>query len=109
MDFAGGIGSKLNAAQRIFGKGSIKKEFARMLNEFNPDVVHLHNIHSYLSPIVAKLAKEYGITNGKAQLINQIIATNGRDTFKDLAPLTINQLNQIIPIYHHLSQKLRDS
>lgn len=60
VDFAGGIGSKLNAAQRIFGKGSIKKEFARMLNEFNPDVVHLHNIHSYLSPIVAKMAKQYG-------------------------------------------------
>lgn len=60
VDFAGGIGSKLNAAQRIFGKGSIKKEFARILNEFNPDVVHLHNIHSYLSPIVAKMAKQYG-------------------------------------------------
>ena len=60
VEFSGGIGAKLNAAKRIFGMGSIKKEFVRILKDFAPDVVHLHNIHSYLSPIVAKLAKEYG-------------------------------------------------
>lgn len=60
VEFAGGIGAKLNAAKRIFGMGSIKREFARILKEFAPDVVHLHNIHSYLSPVVAKLAKKYG-------------------------------------------------
>lgn len=60
VEFAGGIGAKMMAAKRIFGYGSIKKEFARILEEFAPDVVHLHNIHSYLSPIVAKMAKEYG-------------------------------------------------
>ncbi len=60
VEFAGGVSAKLNAAKRIFGMGSIKKEFARILKEFAPDVVHLHNIHSYLSPVVAKLAKKYG-------------------------------------------------
>ncbi len=60
VEFSGGIGAKLNAAKRIFGMGSIKEEFARILKDFKPDVVHLHNIHSYLSPIVAKKAKEFG-------------------------------------------------
>lgn len=62
VEFAGGIGAKLNAAKRIFGMGSIKKEFACILNDFKPEVVHLHNIHSYLSPVVAKMAKKFGAT-----------------------------------------------
>lgn len=60
VSFAGGIGAKLNAAKRIFGFGDIKSQFAKILHEFRPDVVHLHNIHSYISPIVAKMAKEFG-------------------------------------------------
>ena len=42
-----------------------------------------------------KLAEEYGITLGKAQLINQIITQNTKYTFEDLASLTINELNLI--------------
>lgn len=45
---------------------------------------------------IAKLAKEYGITAGKAQLIKQIIDQNKKYEFKDLAPLTIKQLNSIL-------------
>lgn len=45
---------------------------------------------------IEKLAEEYGITKGKAQLIQQIIKANPKYTFKDLAPLTINELNLII-------------
>lgn len=60
VEFAGGVGAKIKAAKRIFGFGSIKNEFVRILNDFKPDVVHLHNIHSYLSPVVAKIAKEFG-------------------------------------------------
>lgn len=30
------------------------------MNDFRPDIVHFHNIHSYLSPVVVKLAKDYG-------------------------------------------------
>ena len=32
----------------------------KILNDFRPDIVHFHNIHSYLSPVVVKLAKEHG-------------------------------------------------
>ncbi len=39
------------------------------------------------------IAEKYGITEGKAQLIKKIIASNNVYTFEQLAPLTINELN----------------
>ena len=55
-----GFINKLKAIMRIFGWG-VKKPFNRILDEFNPDIVHLNNIHSYLSPLVAKLAHKRNI------------------------------------------------
>lgn len=60
VDFSSGISGKMKAIMRVFGKGDIVKSFSKVLTEFNPDVVHLHNIHSYLSPIVAELAHKHG-------------------------------------------------
>jgi uncharacterized membrane protein YkoI len=40
-----------------------------------------------------ELADCYGITLGKAQLIQEILAAKPSCTFEDLAPLTINELN----------------
>lgn len=40
-------------------------------------------------------ADQYGITIGKAQLIQQIVTQDPRYTFEDLAPLSINELNLI--------------
>lgn len=60
VSFSGGIGAKLAAGKRLFGMGDIKKSFAKILQDFKPEVVHLQNIHSYLSPIVAKMAKDFG-------------------------------------------------
>lgn len=40
-----------------------------------------------------KLADEYGISEGKAQLINEILKIKEEYTFKDLAILSINELN----------------
>ncbi len=60
VDFAGPLGNKLNAAERLMGWGDIKASFNKILDDFRPDIVHLHNIHSYLSPILAKLAKRRG-------------------------------------------------
>ena len=42
-----------------------------------------------------KLADQYGITIGKAKLIDQITRQNTLYTFADLVPLTINELNLI--------------
>ncbi len=60
VNFSGGFGAKIKAAKRIFGCGDIKETFAQILNDFKPDVVHLQNVHSYISPVVAKLAKDFG-------------------------------------------------
>ena len=35
---------------RPFGSNEVKKKFIALLNNFKPDVVHLNNIHSQLSP-----------------------------------------------------------
>lgn len=57
----GGLGAKLKALKRIMGLGDIKRSMARVLDDFKPDVVHLHNVHSYLSPVVAQMAHNRGI------------------------------------------------
>lgn len=51
---------RVAAMQRAMGYGDIIRSFTRMLDDFKPDVVHLHNIHSYISPVVARLAHERG-------------------------------------------------
>lgn len=60
IDFKSGLIGKIKAFKRLVGKGDVAGSFRRVLNDFNPDIVHLHNIHSYLSPIVGELAHEYG-------------------------------------------------
>lgn len=52
---------KFRALRRILGKGPIRRSFRRVVNEFRPDVVHLHNIHSYLSPIIGEIAYLKGV------------------------------------------------
>ena len=56
-----GINGKLKAVSRILNGGGVVDKYSKVLDSFKPDVVHLHNIHSYLSPIVAKLANKKGI------------------------------------------------
>ena len=60
VDMTGGISKKVHAFMRIMGLGDIKSSFNKILDDFKPNIVHLHNIHSYLSPILAKLAKRRG-------------------------------------------------
>lgn len=60
VSFSSGVRSKISAIQRIFGIGNITNSFKKILTEFKPDIVHFQNIHSYLSPVVVRLAKEFG-------------------------------------------------
>jgi glycosyltransferase involved in cell wall biosynthesis len=53
--------SKLMAFTRPFGSQEVKRKFTALLDDFRPDVVHLNNIHTQLSPIVAELAHKRGI------------------------------------------------
>ncbi|MDR9859874.1 glycosyltransferase [Treponema socranskii] len=39
-----------------YGDRNTIKTFSKILEDFKPDVVHLHNIHTSISPIVAELA-----------------------------------------------------
>lgn len=51
----------LDSLLRPFGLGSVQQCFKRMLDDFQPDVVHLNNIHTQLSPILAEMAHVRGI------------------------------------------------
>ena len=61
VNFSGNASQKMEAAKRTLGWGEIKASFETLLNDFQPDVVHLHNIHSYLSPVLGQIAHRRGI------------------------------------------------
>ena len=61
VSFGRGIKHQLLAMKRTLGMGDVVERFEAVLDDFKPDVVHLHNIHSYLSPVVAQLAHSRGI------------------------------------------------
>ena len=46
---------------RPFGTKEVTTNFENLINDFKPDIVHLNNIHSQLSPIIAKIAHQKGI------------------------------------------------
>lgn len=52
---------KADALFRPFGSKMVNKCFSRLLDEFRPDVIHLHNIHTQLSPVIAKIAHKRGV------------------------------------------------
>lgn len=60
ITFKPGLGM-IETLLRTFGKGQVKSKFQKMLDDFKPDVVHLHNIHTQLSPVLAELAHKRGI------------------------------------------------
>ena len=53
--------SKLMAFTRPFGSREVLRKFNALLDDFRPDVVHLNNIHTQLSPVIAELAHRRGI------------------------------------------------
>ena len=53
--------SRLMALTRPFGSREVKSKFCKLLDDFRPDVVHLNNIHTQLSPVIAELAHGRGI------------------------------------------------
>ena len=60
VHFDGSFMGKLRALRRTMGDKEVRNSFTSLLKDFRPDVVHLHNIHSYLSPSVAVIAREFG-------------------------------------------------
>lgn len=58
--FSPGLGM-VEAFLRPFGTKEVRKKFNQLLDDFQPDVVHLHNIHTQLSPVIAEIAHQRGI------------------------------------------------
>lgn len=54
-------GAFVRAFRRPFGDSETVKKFTALLDEFKPDVLHLNNIHTQLSPIIAEIAHARGI------------------------------------------------
>lgn len=61
INFTRSTGEKLKFARRLLGQGDIRASVSKVLDECRPDVVHLHNIHSYLSPLIGEEAHRRGI------------------------------------------------
>jgi glycosyltransferase involved in cell wall biosynthesis len=51
----------LKACVRPVYAPEVRRKFNGLLDEFRPAVVHLHNIHTQLSPVIAQTAKERGL------------------------------------------------
>lgn len=60
IDFNGSLTKKISAFVRLMGLGDVASRFRKVLKDFRPDVVHCHNIHSYLSPVVVTLSHQSG-------------------------------------------------
>ncbi|MDR1738482.1 MAG: glycosyltransferase [Candidatus Symbiothrix sp.] len=60
VEFIGKI-QRLKAFFRLLGDREVKQKFTALLDDFQPDVIHLNNIHSQLSPVVAQIAHRRGI------------------------------------------------
>ncbi|SFE81677.1 glycosyltransferase [Thermophagus xiamenensis] len=59
VDFsANSFNSIVKKVIRPFGASEVIKKWKYFITHFKPDVVHLHNIHSQISPIVAKISIE---------------------------------------------------
>ena len=59
--FSSGLAGKFSAFARLFHSPEVSRQFNRLITDFKPDVVHLHNIHSYISPLVAQIAHKRGL------------------------------------------------
>ncbi|MDR3339255.1 MAG: glycosyltransferase [Candidatus Symbiothrix sp.] len=51
----------LETILRPFGSKEVRTKFSRLLDDFQPEIVHLNNIHSQLSPLIAEIAYNRGI------------------------------------------------
>ena len=83
-----------NAARGEALRTKLLDEISLLLEQDNIDGAILSQVMAD-DPEVADLADKYGISQGKVRLIKEIIRTNPRHTFEELAGLTINELNLI--------------
>lgn len=61
INFTGSIKDRIKAIDRMFYSRTVKKNFLQIIDAFKPDIVHLNNIHSYISPYIGEIAHKKGI------------------------------------------------
>lgn len=59
MDLNAGICKNLHAPFRIIYSAQARRQIRRVLEDFQPDVVHLNNIHYHLTPSIILEAEKY--------------------------------------------------
>jgi len=66
MDFGQGIRKNLNAPFRIIYSAEARKKIRLVLEDFQPDVVHLNNIQFHLTPSIILETEKYRKETGRA-------------------------------------------
>lgn len=65
MDFQSGIKKNLKAPLRIIYSREARKKIRRVLDSFQPDIVHLNNIQFHLTPSIILEAEKYRRQTGR--------------------------------------------
>ena len=59
LDFSTGTGKNLKAPFRIIYSSEARRKLRRVLEDFQPDVVHLNNVHFHLTPSIILESHKY--------------------------------------------------
>lgn len=51
----------IESVLRPLGTKEVKRKFNKLLDDFNPDILHLNNIHTQISPVIAEIAHKRGV------------------------------------------------
>lgn len=65
MDFAKGVSKNLKAPFRIIYSSEARKKLRKVLDDFQPDVIHLNNIQFHLTPSIILEAEKYRKQTGR--------------------------------------------
>ena len=66
LDFSAGTLKNLHAPFRIINNGQARRKIRAVLEDFQPDVVHLNNIQFHLTPSIILETQQYRRETGKA-------------------------------------------
>lgn len=61
ISYRGNINNAIKAIVRPFGTIEVKNRFTKLIRDFKPDIIHLNNIHTQLSPILAEIAYKHKV------------------------------------------------
>ncbi len=56
-----GYKEKAIALTHFFYSNQARKQFERLVREYKPNVLHIHNIYHHISPSILPIAKKYGL------------------------------------------------